>query len=162
MNLDIYVSTHRDFYPLAPCEEREDCAKILNIVGLTPFSPVDSIPFIEIKLHAADLKNAWHVFHWFTLNVEGGEDRDEELPVSRKQLSELFEICNRLLIHRDPREANAALPLPDDLFRDKSQERKYWSEAYWPHVEDTARQLGAILVNPKFTAGWWFSYRLGP
>jgi len=44
LNIDLYAVTYRDYTETAPSEQREAFVKILDLVGLTQFSPADTIP----------------------------------------------------------------------------------------------------------------------
>lgn len=160
LNIDLYAVTYRDGCETSSRQHREAFAQILNVVGLNPFTPVDSIPHVTVKLHVADWNHAYNIWQWLSDHVQAGESSEAEAPVDRETLQQLLEICQRLLVHRNRKEAEAALPLPDNLFRGKAEEQEYWRESYWPDVELTVEQLGPLLANPKFMAGWEFSYEV--
>ena len=161
LNIDLYAVTHRDGHERATPEQRETFAKILDLVGLAPFNPVDSIPYLAVNIHVADCNHACQISRWFTDHLEDGESSEEEVPVNRETLRQLLDTCNKILVRRNRKEAEAMLPLPHDLFEDKAEARAYWRETYWHHVEETVRQLDPILNNPKFTAQWEFRGQFG-
>jgi len=159
LDIDLYAVTYRDGFKVASPEHRETFTKILDLVGLIPFTPVDSVPYVAVKLHVADWNHAYQIWRWFTDHLQDGEASYEEVPVDRGTLQELHSVCNRLLIRRNRKEAEAMLPLPGGLFQNKAKETAYWRDGYWVDVETTVRQLGPILANPKFTAEWEFLYK---
>jgi hypothetical protein len=158
LNLNLSAVTHRHGMENASREHREAYNKILEAVGLTPFTTVGSISYVTLKIHLADWNHAYAIWGWFTKNVQDGRARSEETPVDRETLQQLCDICRRLLIRRNRQEAKAALPLPRGFFKDKAMESEFWSEGFWADVESTVEQLGPILENPKFTAEWEFLY----
>jgi hypothetical protein len=160
MDLDLYAVTYRDGCEKSSRQQREAFTKILDVVGLDPFTPADSIPHVKVKLHVADWKHAYNIWQWFSNHVQGGESSEAETPVDLETLQSLHDVCKKLLVRRNRKEAAAALPLPDNLFRGKAEENEYWRESYWPDVELTVEQLGPLLANPKFMADWEFSYEV--
>ena len=160
LDIDLYAVTYRDGFKVASPEHRETFTKILDLVGLIPFTPVDSIPYVAVKLHVADWNHAYQIWRWFTDHLQDGEASHEEVQVDRETLQELLNLCNRLLIRRNRKEAEAALPMLGGVFKNKAEENTYWRDAYWADVKKTVRQLGPILANPKFTAEWEFFLRI--
>jgi hypothetical protein len=74
--------------------------------------------------------------------------------VSREQLLELEDLCERLLEKKDCEEAAESLPLPDGFSWDDPET----AENYWWQMEATIRQLKAVLHTGHFN-DWSFSYR---
>jgi len=161
LNIDLYAAICLDGHEKSPPAHRDKFAKVIDLVGLAPFTPVDSIPYVSVKLHVADWSHAYNLWQWFAEHGETGEASFEETRISREDLQQLLEICQRLLVRRNRKEAQAALPLPPGQFKRKKEEDEYWREYFWPHVEMTVQQLGPILTNPKFTKAWEFRYKFG-
>ena len=157
LDMDLYAVTYLDGFKSAPPEQRAAFRKVTAIVGIAPFTPHDSIPYIAVKLHAADWKNAYHIHRWIVDHMQDGEDTRQETEVQREQLQELVALCNRLLKKKDREEAAELLPPLNDLFMTEDEENYYWEEAYWWHLKATLRQLGPLLNDPKFNA-WEFYY----
>jgi hypothetical protein len=61
LNIYLYAVTHRDGCENSSRQHREAFDKILDVVGLAPFSPVGSIPHVTLKLHLADWHNAYQI-----------------------------------------------------------------------------------------------------
>ena len=144
-NLHLNAVTYRDYYESAPREEREACAQIMDLIGLAPFSPVDSIPCVQVNVHLADWNHAYHIWHRFTVHVQDGDARYEEIPVARETLQALLDQCNRLLFRRSRKGAEAALPLPRDLFRTRAESMGLRS-AFWFLA---AKPMGLAAMKPK-------------
>ena len=135
LDIDLYAVTYRDGFKVASPEHRETFTKILDLVGLIPFTPVDSVPYVAVKLHVADWNHAYQIWRWFTDHLQDGEASHEEVQVDRETLQELLNLCNRLLIRRNRKEAEAALPMLGGVFKNKAEENTYWRDAYWVDVK---------------------------
>lgn len=158
MGLDIYLSAVTYRFEYQSDEHQEAFSKIIAAVGLDPNSRVGCMSYVTVKVNLAHMKNAYSIWYWFTVNAQDGEARRVETRVYAESLQQLLETCQRLLVRRDRKEAEAALPLPPGLFEDIEDEDIYWRDSFWWHVESAVLQLSEILDNPQFANNWEFEY----
>src|ERR1035438_1735305 len=160
MGFDMYLSavTYLRNCDHTPPSEKESYRQVLSIVGVEEFKPLNSIPYVTVKILFADWKNAYHIHQWLVDHaLDAGDVRQVESRVGRDKLQMLLNLCRQLLVDRDCVAAAKLLPLPKGLSRTEEASNAYGQECYWRDLEDTVQQLVPVLADPKF-ADWQFYY----
>lgn len=98
MGLDMYLSarltTYRSFGK-PDSEFRQTLVKAADELGLV--GGADNIDTIEISREVGYWRKANQIHAWFVANVQEGEDNCRSYSVSREQLQELRDLCQRVL-----------------------------------------------------------------
>lgn len=94
--------------------------------------------FVEVKV--AQWRKANHIHLWFVNNVQDGEDNCAEYYVSREQLQELKELCEKVIA--DKSLADTLLPTVDGFFFGGTE----YDEWYFQDTQDTVEMLEHALT----------------
>ena len=91
-------------------------------------------------------RKANHIHNWFVQNVQNGEDRCQEAPVTAEQLAELARACRETLVDRkDTARAEEILPTVEGSFFGGTN----YDKDYFDINEDTAQKLEKILKKKQ-------------
>lgn len=154
LNVRKYVSTSLDIEP-----EGNTYENLLDVMGLgkTDLSPGYG-GSATISFQAMYWRKANAIHNWFVNNVQSGEDNCREYEVSREQLAELRDTCDKVLKDHDL--ARDLLP-PQGGFFFGGTELDEW---YFASLEETRNALDKLLdPHSPLSKGtgfgsWWFEY----
>ena len=104
----------------------------------------------EIEIEAGYWRKANHIHKWFVDHVQQGEDDCDTYPVSREKLTELLELCQRVLGFRHL--CNELLPTQEGFFFGST----LYDDGYYLDIESTIQILENALKLPE---SWGFQYR---
>lgn len=104
----------------------------------------------EIQIEAGYWRKANAIHKWFVENVQGGEDECKPHYVSREQLIELKELCERVIAFRHL--AVELLPTASGFFFGGTD----YDEYYFQDLEQTVKIIDDCLALPE---SWEFEYR---
>lgn len=102
--------------------------------------------YATISIEAMYWRKVNHIHDWFVRNVQDGNDDCRSYYVSREQLKELLDTCEKVLAARDEEISRDLLPTATGFFFGSSEFDEYYYEA----LEETIEGLTKILVNPAF------------
>jgi hypothetical protein len=102
--------------------------------------------YATVSIEAMYWRKVNHIHDWFVRNVQNGEDDCRSYYVSREQLKELLETCEKVLEARDEEVSRDLLPTATGFFFGSAEFDEYYYEA----LEETAEGLTKILKNPAF------------
>lgn len=94
--------------------------------------------------------NAIH--RWFVEHVQGGHDECGSTPVTREQLEQLIDVCQRVLDWQ-----HLAVDLLPTSDAGAFWGRQDYGERYFDHVANTIQQLNRALADCK-EPDWQFVY----
>jgi hypothetical protein len=103
-----------------------------------------------VEIEAAYWRKANHIHGWFVRKVQDDKDDCGCYPVNREQLTELKELCERVLGFRHL--ANELLPRQQGFFFGDSEN---YGEDYYQDIEYTIEACQAALNLPDI---WDFEY----
>jgi hypothetical protein len=146
MGLDMYLSAEKYHYG-ALDEEPTDLTKAINTMTDTKGYQVKSF-----KIWACDWRKANQIHEWFVQNVQGGEDDCQPYNVDTGQLSELVDLCKKVLANRGL--AEELLPTQAGFFFGGTD----YDEYYFQDIEDTIKKLEPFVTDPSW-ASWDFYYQ---
>ncbi len=109
----------------------------------------DDSPVKEVKIEAGYWRKANAIHGWFVKNAQGGTDDCGNYYVSREQLQELKELCERVLAFRHL--ATDLLPVQNGFFFGSDQ----YDEYYFGDLEATVKIINDCLELPN---SWEFEY----
>lgn len=176
MGLDMYLKASK-FIGYGQDEKKAAIKAITGSIGKT-----DS-DWVVVEINAAYWRKANAIHKWFVDNVQDGEDDCKDYDVSREQLIELRDLCNRVLevakvkkskvhsgtTYKDGKEVKEyedgevitnsdeieeLLPTVGGFFFGNTE----YNTWYLDDLRETVRQIDAIINDPKF-GEWSFSYR---
>ena len=138
----------------------------------------DNLGSAEVSFEIGYWRKSNQIHNWFVENTQDGEDRNGESDVSREQLIELKELCEKVVkilseqtrkkvmikdrfsdkefehdIYEDTEEIKALLPTREGFFFGGTE----YDEYYKDDLEQTIEILNKCLE--KFGEDWDFSYR---
>ena len=100
-----------------------------------------------IKTLESDWRNAYQIHDWFVRNVQWGEDDCHSYEVSKEQLIELLNTCEKVLNSNNNDKAKKLLPNINDRY----------DNYYFEEIEYTIKELKRILKYSDIYD--WFEYR---
>ncbi|CAB4175012.1 hypothetical protein UFOVP965_102 [uncultured Caudovirales phage] len=156
MGLDMYLRAKKyvSGYSFGKEAEKEEYAKIIDIIGEYRAIADKDTPSGEIAVTAMYWRKANAIHNWFVENVQNGVDNCGTYPVSRNDLIALRETCAVVLAERSL--AETLLP-PTSGFFFGGTELDEW---YWGGVQETHDRLGEILdLVGEEDYAWDFEYR---
>ncbi len=152
MGLDMYLSGRRYMSKLF---REDDEPKMNAIAALFPELEGrfgrwgDSTPVKEIRIEAGYWRKANQIHKWFVDNVQEGEDDCGNYWVSREQLTELRDVCQRVLDFKHL--ADELLPRQQGFFFGNTD----YDEWYYKDIEHTVKIIDECLTLPL---DWDFEY----
>lgn len=155
MGLDMYLEARKFLsgWDFKPEEERELYRQVVAAVDL---DKVQDDRFATVSVNVAYWRKANHIHQWFVENVQDGEDDCKYYHVTREQLTELAELCERVYKSGDPDLAEELLPTASGFFFGDTQ----YDEYYFEETARTAKHLGMLLANTPedvdfyYTSSW--------
>jgi hypothetical protein len=146
MGLDMYLSAEKYHYG-ARDEEPTELTKAVN-----GFIDTKGYQVKSFKIWACDWRKANQIHEWFVQNVQGGEDDCAPYNVDTGQLSELVDLCKKVLENREL--AEELLPTQAGFFFGGTD----YDEYYFHNLEDTIKKLEPFVTDPSW-ASWDFTYQ---
>jgi hypothetical protein len=160
MGLDMYL--HAKKYVSSSMEiepEGNTYEDFLDVAGLSKGNlPLSDYGSVSLSVKVMYWRKANAIHNWFVNNVQDGEDNCREYEVGREQLSQLRELCDRVIKDHDL--AEELLP-PQGGFFFGGTELDEW---YFASLEETRDAIDKLLdpSNPlnkgSGFGSWWFYY----
>jgi len=144
MGLDMYLNAERYLWGYNE-GDKELGDNIGQLVGLPANSNVKTI-----TVEAGYWRKSNQIHNWFVQNVQDGVDECQEAYVSREQLKELRDTCQKVLDNHEL--AEQLLPTIGGFFFGGTDYDKW----YFDDLEDTIKIIDSALALPD---GWDFNYR---
>ena len=145
MGLDMYLNAERYLYDFGDSPDKELAENIGQLVGLPGDRKVKTI-----TVEAGYWRKANQIHNWFVQNVQEGKDECQEAYVSRDDLKQLREICQKVLDNHDL--AESLLPTSSGFFFGGTE----YDDWYFSDLEDTIKIIDDALAMPD---NWDFNYR---
>lgn len=151
MGLDMYLRGSRYLYAYGDGDDRNLSREIQNLFPelADRQGRFDESVVKEIEIEAGYWRKANQIHKWFVDHVQDGEDDCGTYSVSRAQLTELLELCQRVLGFRHL--ANELLPSAEGFFFGNTN----YDDGYYQDIEHTITILNAALQLPE---SWNFQY----
>ena len=155
MGLDMFLRAEKYFSSYSDADIRDKLEKVLN----------KKFQSCNINLECGYWRKANQIHNWFVENCQDGEDDCKEYEVSREELIELKEICEKVVkilseqtrnehdIYEDTTEIEELLPTKAGFFFGGYE----YDENYLNDIIDTIRIINKCLED--FDESWNFSYR---
>lgn len=152
MYLDARVSVYKPWGGETASEQRLAAEVAAEALGLPASGNLD---YIYVQREAAYWRKANAIHNWFVENVQNGVDECQRSGVSREQLRELMELCQKLLTARDNALSMSSLPPKSGFFFGGTEVDEY----YYRDLQDTVDQLLPLLSLPdtvqfEYHASW--------
>lgn len=150
MGLDMYLNGKRymsKYFNKEDGQRSEDVAKMFP--ELEAFKGRGESPVKEITIEAGYWRKANQIHGWFVKNCQDGTDDCGNYHVDREQLTELKELCQRVLDFRHL--ANELLPIRQGFFFGNDE----YNEYYFQDLEQTVEIIDQCLGLPE---SWDFEY----
>jgi|1_EtaG_2_1085319.scaffolds.fasta_scaffold02223_10 hypothetical protein len=103
-----------------------------------------------VTCNAIYWRKANAIHKWFVDNVQSGEDNCGTYYVSRQQLIQLKELCEKVLANKD--KASELLPIHQGFFFGTYE----YDERYWDNLTGTIKEIDEVLE--MFPEEWDFEY----
>ena len=145
MGLDMYLNAERYLYDFGDSPDKEIAENIGQLVGLPGDRKVKTI-----TVEAGYWRKANQIHNWFVQNVQEGKDECQEAYVSRDDLKQLRETCQKVLDNHDL--AESLLPTSSGFFFGGTE----YDDWYFSDLEDTIKIIDDALAMPD---NWDFNYR---
>ena len=154
MGLDMYLSVRKNIsrvkswdYSNGPITSPE-FEKAAEATGMSKWEEPESIYGLEVQAVAAYWRKQNAIHNWFVKNVQKGQDDCGEYYVGRDKLTELRDLCHKIL--NDRTKVNE-LPTASGFFFGSVE----YDEYYFNDLTDTVRIIDNALALPK---SWGFYY----
>jgi hypothetical protein len=144
MGLDMYLNAERYLWSHVDVDTTLS-ENIGQLVGL----PADG-RIKTITVEAGYWRKANQIHNWFVANVQEGKDECQESHVSREQLKELREVCQKVLDNNEL--AEQLLPTKEGFFFGG----KDYDQWYFDDLKETIEVIDNALAMPE---QWDFNYR---
>jgi hypothetical protein len=145
MGLDMYLTAKRYVWNY----KDEDKALQDQLDDVMKDDLAEGMRVKEVSVDAFYWRKANHIHKWFVDNCQDGEDDCREYWIEAKQLVQLKELCESVLLNKDV----GLLPTEGGFFFGSTD----YDEWYWSEIEETAKGLEKVL---KLDTGKWdFYYR---
>lgn len=145
MGLDMYLNAKRYLWSWNDESEDKTIAKGIQTVANIP----DDFEVQEIKIKAGYWRKANQIHKWFVENVQSGTDDCGYYDVSRQDLIDLKELCNKVIANRDL--AATTLPTESGFFFGATE----YDDWYYNDLNETVEMLDKALNLGK---EWDFEY----
>jgi len=155
MGLDMTLSGKRYVrgYEGSPESEQKLYKDTMESLGLTGLGEGTHM---YVTFTAMDWRKCSAVHNWFVVNVQDGEDNCGSYGVSREQIGELIDLCERVAKSGDPEYAEEHLPTSMGSFFGSTE----YDEYYFEQIDETARRLAEILTQLPETPDFFTNVRL--
>lgn len=150
MGLDQYLQAKTIVVGGEHSSSRETYDEIITAVG-SPTVRERTLPMASVSVQVGYWRKENAIHQWFVDNCQDGNDDCREAYVSREQLAELKERCEKVLA--DNSLADELLPTTDGFFFGSMD----YDEWYFTGLRDTVEIVNACLA-PEYGA-WEFSYQ---
>jgi len=124
--------------------------RIIESLEAGDFSQLCQFPYASVSLAVGYWRKQNAIHHWFVINCQDGEDDCRESYVSREQLEELREICQKVLA--DNSLADELLPTLPGFFFGSTE----YDEWYFSGLTYTVSLIDNLLES--IPSGWDFAY----
>lgn len=154
MGLDMYLKATKyvSGYDFGN-NETKAYTRLLKFAGLTKKDLAsESVLSATLSVHVAYWRKANEIHTWFVKNCQDGVDDCRPSYVSREQLVELINTCEKVI--KDPHSAKDFLPTTSGFFFGST----IYDDCYIESLKNTVDMLRKILDNPKFK-DWGFQYQ---
>mgnify|MGYP007049617583 CR=1 FL=1 len=145
MGLDMYLNAKRYLWSWNDESEDKTIAKGIQTVANIP----DDFEVQEIKIKAGYWRKANQIHKWFVENVQSGTDDCGYYDVSRQDLIDLKEICNKVIANKEL--APTTLPTESGFFFGATE----YDDWYYNDLSETVEMLDKALNLGK---EWDFEY----
>lgn len=166
MGLDMYLYAERytSGYRHNTEQDKKAFVETLAACGLEVGDACHHCPSLTVKVTVGYWRRANQIHKWFVDNVQNGEDECREHSVSREQLEELRDLCQRVIDAAETITGEGRTITNVEMMKKllPSQAGFFfggtdYDEFYLQDLESTVKQLDAILGNPRLEE-WGFSY----
>ena len=144
MGLDMYLNAERYLWNHED-GDKQISENIGQLVGLPTDGKVKTI-----TVEAGYWRKSNQIHNWFVANVQEGKDECQETHVSRAQLTELREVCQKILDNNEL--AEKLLPTASGFFFGGTE----YDQWYFNDIEETIMIIDNALAMPE---QWDFNYR---
>lgn len=111
----------------------------------TPELVEDQCPSLVVSITCAYWRKANAIHQWFVDNVQDGNDNCERYYVSKDQLTELMNLCSKVLENRDSEDvAEKSLPTSSGFFFGST----HYDDYYYEDLEYTLKRIQYLLSLP--------------
>lgn len=145
MGLDMYLNAKRYLWSWNDESEDKTIAKGIQTVANIP----DDFEVQEIKIKAGYWRKANQIHKWFVENVQSGTDDCGYYDVSRQDLIDLKEVCNKVIANKDL--AASTLPTESGFFFGATE----YDDWYYNDLSETVEMIDKALNLGK---EWDFEY----
>lgn len=151
MGLDMYLKGRR-YLSTINAEDRERSEAIQKLFPelVGHIGCFGSAPIQEVLMEVGYWRKANQIHGWFVREVQGGTDNCGEYYVSREQLTELRDLCQRVLDFKHL--ADELLPTTAGFFFGGQE----YDEYYYSDIENTIEIINRALDLPE---DWDFQYQ---
>jgi hypothetical protein len=144
MGLDMYLNAERYLWGHEE-GDKQISENIGQLIGLPTDGKVKTI-----TVEAGYWRKSNQIHNWFVANVQEGKDECQDSYVSREQLKELREVCQKVLDNNEL--AEQLLPTASGFFFGGTE----YDQWYFNDIEETIKIIDNALLMPK---QWDFNYR---
>jgi hypothetical protein len=144
MGLDMYLNAERYLWSHEE-GDKQISENIGQLIGLPTDGKVKTI-----TVEAGYWRKSNQIHNWFVANVQEGKDECQDSYVSREQLKELREVCQKVLDNN--KLAEQLLPTKEGFFFGG----KDYDQWYFNDLEETIKIIDNALLMPD---QWDFNYR---
>jgi hypothetical protein len=144
MGLDMYLNAERYLWGHEE-GDKQISENIGQLIGLPTDGKVKTI-----TVEAGYWRKSNQIHNWFVANVQEGKDECQDSYVSREQLKELREVCQKVLDNNEL--AEQLLPTASGFFFGGTE----YDQWYFNDIEVTIKIIDNALLMPK---QWDFNYR---
>jgi len=144
MGLDMYLNAERYLWSHEE-GDKQISENIGQLIGLPTDGKVKTI-----TVEAGYWRKSNQIHNWFVANVQEGKDECQDSYVSREQLKELREVCQKVLDNNEL--AEQLLPTASGFFFGGTE----YDQWYFNDIEETIKIIDNALLMPE---QWDFNYR---
>ena len=144
MGLDMYLNAERYLWSHEE-GDKQISENIGQLIGLPTDGKVKTI-----TVEAGYWRKSNQIHNWFVANVQEGKDECQDSYVSREQLKELREVCQKVLDNNEL--AEQLLPTKEGFFFGG----KDYDQWYFDDLKETIEVIDNALAMPE---QWDFNYR---
>lgn len=145
MGLDMYLNAKRYLWTYSDKNEDSAVAKQIAQVANIP----NDFEVQEIVIKAAYWRKANQIHRWFVENVQEGTDDCGHYYVSRQNLIDLKELCNKIIANKDL--ASTDLPTESGFFFGATE----YDDWYYNDLSETVEMIDKALTLDQ---QWDFEY----
>ena len=150
MGLDMYLNARRFLWTGRGPQHRGKDDDVADAIRAA-MPEMGSMRPKYVEVEAAYLRKANHIHQWFVDHVQEGNDDCGYYHVDREQLTELADLCDKVL--EDRARANELLPTTDGIFFGGTE----YGEYYYEQTAYTRDRIRELLGNEDL-ASWDFQY----